>query len=91
MGGSRHWEEVLPLLATYMELILSLFTLGDILNLFSQKLGQKGYVPAYNRAPDASSTSPFNLIELLCLLLEVQAGLIHCHISCKQPMLMERG
>lgn len=60
MGGSGHWEEVLPLLATRRELTLSLFTLGDILSLFSQKLGQRGYIPACYRASDAGSVSRFN-------------------------------
>lgn len=54
------WEEILPLLATHRELLLSLFTLGDIVNLFSQKPGPKGYVYACNGASDASSTSPLD-------------------------------
>lgn len=44
--GSRHWKEVLPLLAMHRELLQSLSTGGDLLSLFSHKLGPKEYVPA---------------------------------------------
>lgn len=71
-------------------------TFSSILSLFSQKLGQKGCVPACNKGWVMQLFGQVSLIWALCArhfahglqLPEVCAGLVHCQISCEQYMLM---